>query len=78
MKRTRRSRVRERQIQEIVMEACHLLRVPEGIRSVHIVARGRPTYAQLERFQQTARNNHVRLTVDGAGVISVRSYAAEY
>jgi hypothetical protein len=70
-------RHRKRQMQEIVAEACRLLDSPEDVRSVRIITSARPTYPELRRYQKSARGNHVRLNVDGDGVIVVRPHETD-
>ena len=68
-------RQRTRQIAQIVSGACGLVHALEGVRAVHIVARGRPTFEQMRRYRHAARNGHAGLTVSGEGVISIRPEA---
>jgi hypothetical protein len=70
-------RHRKRQMQEIVAEVCRLLETPGEVRSVHIVTSARPTCPELRRYQKSARGNHVRLNVDGDGVIAVRPHETD-
>ena len=67
---------RRRQIGELVIEACRLVETDKDVRSVHIVAPERPTYAELRRYQESARSRHVRLVVDGAGMMAIWPEAA--
>jgi hypothetical protein len=63
---------RKRQIAEIVTESCRLVHSMAGVRAVHIVAQRRPTYAEMHRYRQEALRDHVGLSVNGQGVISIR------
>jgi hypothetical protein len=62
----------KRQIAELVSEACSLVASDKGVRSVRIVAHGRPTDTDLRHYRELARSRHVRLCVDGEGVIALR------
>lgn len=64
-------RERDRQLHELVVEACRLVESGKDVRSVRIVARGRPTYSELRRYQESAQARCVRLSVDAGGVIAV-------
>ncbi len=57
---------------EIVSAACRLVGADDGVRGVHIVAPGRPTFDELSQYQETAQASRVRLTVSGNGHITVR------
>lgn len=59
-------------IHDRVVAACRLVDADAGVRTVHIVAPGRPTYDELRRFQDTARASRVLLSVNGHGLITVR------
>ncbi len=52
------------QMRERVVEACRLVELRRSVRGVHIVARGRPTSDELQRYQGFATSCHVALTVD--------------
>lgn len=67
----RPARPRRRQIQEIVSEACGLVHRDSEVRSIHIVGGARPTSEQLRRYRKSATNDHVNLSVDRDGVISI-------
>ena len=43
-----------------------------GVRSVRVLTPSRPTYDELWCYQEWARDQHVRLSVDGNGVVTVR------
>lgn len=65
------ARPRRRQMQEIVSEACGLIHHDAAVRSVHIVGGERPDFEQLRRYRKTAIDDHVRLTVERDGVITI-------
>jgi hypothetical protein len=65
------ARPRKRQMQEIVSEACGLIHHDAGVRSVHIVGGHRPNYEQLRRYRKSATDDHVKLSVDREGVITI-------
>jgi hypothetical protein len=65
------ARPRRRQFQEIVSEACGLMHRDGQVRSIHIVGGDRPTYEQLRRYRKSATNDHVKLSVDRDGVITI-------
>lgn len=71
-RRQRHARRLRRQLNEIVIEACRLVHDHDEVRSVHIVAQGRPTYAELLRYRRAATEEHAGLTVSGQGTISIR------
>jgi hypothetical protein len=58
--------------EELVGAACRLVGSDKGVRSVHVLVPSRPTYDELFCYQEWARDQHVRLSVDGAGAITVR------
>ena len=65
------ARPRRRQMREIVSEACGLIHHDASVRSVHIVGGDRPNYEQLRRFRKCASDDHVKLSVDRDGVITI-------
>ena len=58
--------------EELVGAACRLVGSDTGVRSVHVLIPSRPTYDELSCYQEWAHDQHVRLTVDGEGAITVR------
>lgn len=62
---------RRRHMQELVSEACGLIHRDGEVRSIHIVGGDRPTYEQLRRYRKSATDDHVKLSVDRDGVISI-------
>ena len=56
----------------LVAAACRLVGSSNEVRSVRVLAPGRPTYDALWRYRDSAGLFHVRLSVDGAGVVTVR------
>jgi hypothetical protein len=58
--------------EELVAAACRLVGSDTGVRSVRVLTPSRPTYDELFCYQEWAHDQHVRLTVDGEGVITVR------
>ena len=65
-------RERERQMAELVIEACSLVASGTSARSVRILVNNRPTVTDLRRYRELARAQHVCLWVDDEGVIAVR------
>jgi hypothetical protein len=59
-------------IEELVAAACRLVGSDRGVRSVRVVTPSRPTYDELLCYQEWARDQQVRLSVDGKGVVMVR------
>ena len=68
---------RERQLNELVIEACRMVGSRREVRSVHIVGHGRPTYAAMCKHREEALARHVRLAVDRLGTIAIRPDATE-
>jgi hypothetical protein len=62
----------EHDIEDLVATACRLVASDTGVRSVRVLTPGRPTYDELWCYQEWARDQHVRLSVDGEGVVTVR------
>ena len=58
--------------EELVAAACRLVGSDHGVRSVRVLTPSRPTYDELFCYQEWAHDQHVRLNVDGEGVITVR------
>lgn len=71
------TRPRRRQMQEIVSEACGLVHRDAVVRSVHIVGGARPTYDQLRRYRKSALDDHVKLSLDRDGMISITPEVSE-
>ena len=65
-------REHERDIEELVAATCRLIGSETGVRSVRVLTPSRPTYGELWCYREWATNQHVRLNVDGNGVITVR------
>ena len=63
----------EHDLEGLVAAACRLVASDAGVRSVRILTLIRPTYDELRCYQEWARDQHVRLSVDGKGVVTVRS-----
>lgn len=61
--------------EELVAAACRLVGSDKGVRSVRVLTPSRPTYEELFCYQEWAHDQHVRLNVDGEGVIIVRPSA---
>ena len=61
--------------EELVAAACRLVGSDTGVRSVRVLTPSRPTYDELFCYQEWAHDQHVRLSVDGEGVITVRPEA---
>ncbi len=62
----------ERNSEDLVVAACRLVGSGNEVRSVHVLNPSRPTYDELWCYQESARVCHVRLSVDGTGVVTVR------
>src|SRR5829696_2045638 len=58
--------------EELVAAACRLVGSDTRVRSVHVLIPSRPTYDELFCYQEWAHDQHVRLSVDGEGAITVR------
>ena len=65
--------VREHDMEDLVAAACRLVASDSGVRSVRVLTPSRPTYEELWCYQESARDQHVCLSVDGQGVVTVRS-----
>jgi hypothetical protein len=65
--------VREHDTEVLVAAACRLVASDSGVRSVRVLTPSRPTYDELRCYQEWARDQHVRLSVDGQGVVTMRS-----
>jgi hypothetical protein len=68
---------RDDHIEGLVAAACRLVGSDSEVRSVRVLIPSRPTYEELHCYQEWAHNHHVRLNVDGEGVITVRPESAE-
>jgi hypothetical protein len=66
----------DRHREDLVAAACRLVGSDTGVRSVRVLAPSRPTYDELSCYQEWAHEQHVRLSVDGEGVVTVRPEAA--
>jgi hypothetical protein len=58
--------------EELIAAACRLVGSDKEVRGVHVLIPSRPTYDELLCYQEWAHDQHVRLSVDGEGVITVR------
>jgi hypothetical protein len=67
---------REHAIEELVAAACRLVGSDNGVRSVRVLAPSRPTYDELWCYREWAHDQHVRLQVDGNGMVTVRQQRA--
>jgi hypothetical protein len=63
---------RAHDIENLVAAACRLVGSDTGVRSVRLLTPSRPTYEELRCYQEWARDRHVRLSVDGEGVVTMR------
>jgi hypothetical protein len=70
---TMRQQEREHVFEGLVVTACRLVGSDAAVRSVRVLAPSRPTYDELRCYQEWAEDHHVRLSVDGEGVVTVRS-----
>jgi hypothetical protein len=61
----------EHDIEELVAAACRLVGSDNGVRSVRVLALSRPTYDELWCYREWAHDQHVRLHVDGNGMVTV-------
>ena len=59
-------------MEELVAAACRLVGSDNGVRSVRVLASSRPTFDELWCYREWAHDQHVRLNVDGNGMITVR------
>ena len=59
----------------LVAAACRLVGSDTGVRSVRVLTPSRPTYDELFCYQEWAHDQHVQLSVDGEGVVTVRPEA---
>lgn len=59
-------------VDNLVAAACRLLGKGGEVRSIRVVPGSRPTYDELNRYQEWAHDCQVRLSVDGQGMITVR------
>jgi len=62
----------ERHRQTLIAAACRLVGSDTGVRSVRVLTPSRPTYDELFCYQERAHDQHVRLSVDGNCVVTVR------
>jgi hypothetical protein len=63
---------RECHRETLIAAACRLVGTEKGVRSVRVLTSSRPTYDELFCYQEWARDQHVRLSVDGQGVVTMR------
>jgi hypothetical protein len=56
----------------LIAAACRLVGSDTGVRSVRVLTPSRPTYDELFCYQEWAHDQHVRLSVDGEGLVTVR------
>ena len=59
-------------LEMLVTAACCLVATDRDVRSVRVLAPERPTYGELRCFQEYAHVQHVRLSLDGGGTVTVR------
>jgi len=62
----------EHDIEGLVAAACRLVGSDNGVRSVRVLTPSRPTYDELWCYREWAHDQHVRLNVDGNGMVTVR------
>jgi hypothetical protein len=62
----------EQDIEVLVAAACRLVGSDNGVRSVRVLTPSRPTYDELRCYREWAQDQHVRLHVDGNGMVTVR------
>ena len=62
----------EHDVEELVAAACRLVGSDNGVRSVRVLTPSRPTYEELWCYRELAHDQHVRLNVDGNGMVTVR------
>ena len=62
----------EHDIVGLVAAACRLVGSDNGVRSVRVLTPSRPTYDELWCYREWAHDQHVRLNVDGSGMVTVR------
>ena len=62
----------EDDIEGLVAAACRLVASDNGVRSVRVLSPSRPTYDELWCYREWADDQHVRLNVDGNGMVTVR------
>jgi hypothetical protein len=58
--------------EQLVVAACRLVGTGNGVLSVRVLSPSRPTYDELWCYRESARVYHVRLSVDGTGMVTVR------
>jgi hypothetical protein len=56
----------------LIAAACRLVGSDTEVRSVRVLTPSRPTYDELFCYQEWAHDQHVRLSVDGEGLVTVR------
>jgi hypothetical protein len=59
-------------IEGLVAAACRLVGSDNGVRSVRVLTPCRPTYDELWCYREWAFDQHLRLNVDGNGMVTVR------
>jgi len=62
----------ERRRETLIAAACRLVGSDEGVRSVRVLSPSRPAYDELLCYQKLAHDQHVRLSLDGNCVVTVR------
>ena len=62
----------EHDVEELVAAACRLVGSDNGVCSVRVLTPSRPTYDELWCYREWAHDQHVRLNVDGNGMVTVR------
>jgi hypothetical protein len=58
--------------EELIAAACRLVGSGNGVRGVRVLLPSRPAFDELWCYQEWARDQHVRLSVDGTGVVTVK------
>jgi hypothetical protein len=61
----------EHDVEELVAAACRLVGSDIGVRSVRVLTPSRPSYDELWCYREWAHDQHVRLYVDGNGMVTV-------
>ena len=62
----------EDDLEGLVAAACRLVGSGTGVRSVRVLTPSWPTYDELWCYREWANDQHVRLHVDGNGVVTVQ------
>ena len=62
----------EHDIEGLVAAACRLVGSNSEVRSVRMLTSSRPTFDELCCYREWAIDQHVRLNMDGNGMVTVR------